>query len=87
MIKVVKDIENQVETIAQAANKYFLYRFILFKEDKKYQIMKRSAFVYQLMYYRTNELVFGSEAGPTLEVALKTYMNLDYEVYINDKDL
>lgn len=87
MIKIVKDIKTQVETIEQAANKYFLYRFILYKEDKKYQIIRKSEFIYQLMHYRTNELISGSEAGPTLGVVLKTYMDLDYEVYINDKDL
>lgn len=87
MIKIVRDINSKVETIGQAVNKYFLNRFILYKEDKKYQIMKRSEFIYQLMHYRTNELEPGSEAGPTLKEALGTYIDLGYEVYVNDKDL
>lgn len=87
MIKVVKDINLKVETIEQAANKYFLNRFILYKEDEKYQIIKKSEFIYQLMYYRTNELIFGSESGGRLSTVLKDYMNLGYEVFIDDKDL
>ena len=89
MIKIVNRIEepSKIETVEQAANKYLLYRFILYKEGKKYQIVRKSEFVYQLMYYRTNELISGSESGGTIISALKSYIDLDYEVYINDKDL
>ena len=89
MIRIVDEIHEpfKIETIEQAANKYFLNRFILVKGGNKYQIVRKSESIYQLMVHRTNELISKSESGGTIYSALRDYINLGYEVYVDDKDL